>query len=138
MGIFLEFGLFVCFALAIQCHKVHTEYENEGIVHETTVAPNKQKQNQQKPKQQQAQQQPKPNKQKPKSEGKKNKTKMKIVKEHIMEHLNGTINKTKEQMTANEEDFYFFKTHDYDNNNMLDGLEIMLALSHQNSNETGK
>ena len=76
MGIFLEFGLFVCFALAIQCHKVHTEYENEGIVHETTVAPNKQKQNQQKPKQQQAQQQPKPNKQKPKSEGKKNKTKM--------------------------------------------------------------
>jgi hypothetical protein len=133
MGNCLEFVLFVCFALAIQCHKVHPDYENEGIISETTVAPTKQKQNPQKP-----QQKTKQNQQKSISEGKKKKSTIKIVKEHIMEHLNGTINKTKEQMTANEEDFYFFKTHDYDNNNMLDGLEIMMAISHQNINETGK
>ena len=53
-----------------------------------------------------------------------------IDKEHVLEHLDGVINKPKEQMTHEEQNFYYFKLHDYDNNNMLDGLELVSAFVH--------
>lgn len=34
-------------------------------------------------------------------------------------------------MTDRELQFYYFKLHDFDNNFMLDGLEIIKALKHQ-------
>lgn len=40
-------------------------------------------------------------------------------------------------MTEEELQFYYFKLHDFDQNNMLDGLEIIKAIKHQH-NEHGK
>jgi hypothetical protein len=53
-----------------------------------------------------------------------------INKDHVLEHLDGMINKPKEKMTQDEQNFYYFKLHDYDNNNMLDGLELVSAFAH--------
>ena len=53
-----------------------------------------------------------------------------IDKDHVLEHLEGVINKPKDQMTPEEQNFYYFKLHDYDNNNMLDGLELVNAFAH--------
>ena len=50
--------------------------------------------------------------------------------DHVFEHLDGVINKPKEQMTKEEQNFYYFKLHDYDNNNKLDGLELVSAFAH--------
>ena len=58
-----------------------------------------------------------------------------INKDHVLEHLDGVINKPKEKMSQDEQNFYYFKLHDYDNNNMLDGLELVSAFAH---NENGK
>lgn len=57
----------------------------------------------------------------------------KIDKDHVLEHLEGVINKPKDQMTVEEQNFYYFKLHDYDNNNMLDGLELVNAFAHNDS-----
>ncbi|XP_041350617.1 putative mediator of RNA polymerase II transcription subunit 12 isoform X2 [Gigantopelta aegis] len=51
-------------------------------------------------------------------------------REHIQEHLENVIDKPKEQMTDEELEFHYFKMHDYDNNNKLDGVEIGKALTH--------
>jgi len=50
--------------------------------------------------------------------------------EHIMEHLDGKVD-TKEKYSEEELQFHYFKIHDYDDNNMLDGLEIISALTHR-------
>ena len=60
----------------------------------------------------------------------KEQVKSNINPEHISEHLEGVINKPKEQMTQDEQNFYYFKLHDYDNNNKLDGLELVSAFAH--------
>lgn len=50
---------------------------------------------------------------------------------HILEELEHQINtKKKEEMTDEELQFHYFKLHDFDNNNLLDGLEIVKALTH--------
>ena len=49
---------------------------------------------------------------------------------HIMEHLDGKINKPESEMTEEELQFHYFKLHDYDNNNKLDGIEIINAMTH--------
>lgn len=50
---------------------------------------------------------------------------------HILDHLQNVIKtKPKEQMTEEELEFHYFKMHDYDNNNKLDGVEIGKALTH--------
>jgi hypothetical protein len=53
-----------------------------------------------------------------------------INSEHVLEHLDGIINKPRDQMTPEEQNFYYFKLHDYDNNNKLDGLELVSAFAH--------
>ncbi|CAL1539076.1 unnamed protein product [Lymnaea stagnalis] len=51
--------------------------------------------------------------------------------DHILEHLEKVVaTKSKEQMTEEELEFHYFKLHDYDNNNKLDGVEIGKALTH--------
>ncbi|CAG5125133.1 unnamed protein product [Candidula unifasciata] len=51
--------------------------------------------------------------------------------DHILEHLQSVVStKSKEQMTEEELEFHYFKLHDYDNNNKLDGVEIGKALTH--------
>lgn len=49
---------------------------------------------------------------------------------HIMEHLEGVIDKPETDMTPQELQLHYFKMHDYDGNNLLDGLELATAISH--------
>merc|ERR1719166_492204 len=35
-----------------------------------------------------------------------------------------------ENMTEEERDFHYFRLHDFDKNDLLDGLEVLKALSH--------
>ncbi|KAK3605502.1 hypothetical protein CHS0354_004053 [Potamilus streckersoni] len=58
--------------------------------------------------------------------------------EHIKEHLKEVVDKPKEQMTDEELEFHYFKLHDYDNNNKLDGTEITKAITHFHSEEDEK
>jgi len=52
-------------------------------------------------------------------------------KEHMLEHLRNQIgDKDTSDMTPEELQFYYFKQHDYDNNNMLDGIELIQAMTH--------
>ncbi|KFO18449.1 Multiple coagulation factor deficiency protein 2 like protein [Fukomys damarensis] len=50
--------------------------------------------------------------------------------EHIMEHLEGVINKPEATMSPQELQLHYFKMHDYDGNNLLDGLELSTAITH--------
>lgn len=58
--------------------------------------------------------------------------------EHIKEHLKEVVDKPKEQMTDEELEFHYFKLHDYDNNNKLDGTEITKAITHFHNDEDEK
>ncbi|XP_075781523.1 multiple coagulation factor deficiency protein 2 isoform X2 [Pelodiscus sinensis] len=51
-------------------------------------------------------------------------------KDHIMEHLEGVIDKPESEMSPQELQLHYFKMHDYDGNNLLDGLELATAISH--------
>ncbi|XP_043846129.1 multiple coagulation factor deficiency protein 2 isoform X2 [Dromiciops gliroides] len=59
-------------------------------------------------------------------------------KEHIMEHLEGVIEKTESEMSPQELQLHYFKMHDYDGNNLLDGLELATAISHVHKEEGGE
>jgi len=50
--------------------------------------------------------------------------------EHINEHLQNQAKVNVSAMSPEELEFHYFKLHDYDNNTMLDGLEIFKALTH--------
>jgi len=61
-------------------------------------------------------------------------------KEHLKEDLDGIIDKNPEEMTNEELQFHYFRQHDYDGDNMLDGNEIVMSLFHHaknNPNEQG-
>ena len=51
-------------------------------------------------------------------------------KEHLKEDLDGIIDKKPEEMTPEELQFHYFRQHDYDGDNMLDGNEIVMSLFH--------
>ncbi|XP_015671891.1 multiple coagulation factor deficiency protein 2 isoform X1 [Protobothrops mucrosquamatus] len=51
-------------------------------------------------------------------------------KDHIMEHLDGVVDKPEAEMSPQELQLHYFKMHDYDGNNLLDGLELATAISH--------
>jgi hypothetical protein len=53
---------------------------------------------------------------------------------HIHEHLDGVIDQ-KDDYTEEEMQFHYFKSHDYDNNNKLDGIELISALTHYHKGE---
>lgn len=44
-------------------------------------------------------------------------------------------NKNVSEMSDEEKSFYYFKIHDTDNNNNLDGLEMIKAAMHRHGNE---
>lgn len=56
-------------------------------------------------------------------------------KDHIMEHLDGVIDKPESEMSPQELQLHYFKMHDYDGNNLLDGLELATAISHVHKEE---
>ena len=51
---------------------------------------------------------------------------------HIREHMKEMMDGDEDLMLDDDEamDFHYFKIHDYDNNNKLDGLELAAALTH--------
>ncbi|UJR23716.1 hypothetical protein I4U23_026697 [Adineta vaga] len=49
---------------------------------------------------------------------------------HMKHDLEQQINKPVEQMTLEEQNFYYFKLHDTNNDNRLDGLEVIAAFDH--------
>ncbi|XP_049640338.1 multiple coagulation factor deficiency protein 2 [Suncus etruscus] len=55
--------------------------------------------------------------------------------EHIMEHLEGVINKPETEMSPQELQLHYFKMHDYDGNSLLDGLELSIAITHVHKEE---
>lgn len=57
--------------------------------------------------------------------------------DHIMEHLEGVIDKPESDMTPQELQLHYFKMHDYDGNNLLDGLELATAITHVHKEERG-
>ncbi|XP_064174362.1 multiple coagulation factor deficiency protein 2 isoform X1 [Anguilla rostrata] len=59
-------------------------------------------------------------------------------KEHIMEHLDGVIDKPESDMSPQELQLHYFKMHDYDGNNLLDGLELATAITHVHKEERGE
>ncbi|KAG7274731.1 hypothetical protein CRUP_035522 [Coryphaenoides rupestris] len=58
--------------------------------------------------------------------------------DHIMEHLEGVIEKPEKEMSAQELQLHYFKMHDYDGNNLLDGLELATAITHVQKEEGGE
>lgn len=54
---------------------------------------------------------------------------------HIKEHLKDVVDKPKEEMSEEELEFHYFKLHDYDKNNKLDGVEIVKAITHFHADE---
>lgn len=58
--------------------------------------------------------------------------------DHIMEHLEGVIDKPEKDMTPQELQLHYFKMHDYDGNNLLDGLELATAITHVHKEERGE
>lgn len=58
--------------------------------------------------------------------------------DHIMEHLEGVIDKPEKDMTPQELQLHYFKMHDYDGNNLLDGLELATAITHVHREERGE
>ncbi|KAL4239102.1 Multiple coagulation factor deficiency protein 2 [Mactra antiquata] len=58
--------------------------------------------------------------------------------EHIKEHLKEVVDKPKEEMSEEELEFHYFKLHDYDSNNRLDGTEITKAITHFHEEETSE
>ncbi|KAL6101571.1 mcfd2 [Pungitius sinensis] len=59
-------------------------------------------------------------------------------KDHIMEHLEGVIDQPEKEMTPQELQLHYFKMHDYDGNNLLDGLELATAITHVHKEEGGE
>ena len=43
-----------------------------------------------------------------------------------------------EKMTEEERDFHYFRLHDFDQNNLLDGLEVFKALVHEHEHGSGE
>ena len=60
---------------------------------------------------------------------------MNFFSSHIQHDLQGQINKPVEQMTPEEQSFYYFKLHDTNNDNRLDGLEVIAAFDHVHDEE---
>ncbi|XP_069090127.1 multiple coagulation factor deficiency protein 2 isoform X2 [Pleurodeles waltl] len=55
-----------------------------------------------------------------------------------MDHLDGVIDKPEQEMSSQELQLHYFKMHDLDGNNLLDGLELAAAISHVHKEEGGQ
>lgn len=56
---------------------------------------------------------------------------------HLKEHLEGISDKKPEDMSEQELQFHYFKLHDTDGNNKLDGLELVHAITHYHGEMPG-
>ena len=58
---------------------------------------------------------------------------------HIREHMKDYMDQPDELKLDDQEamEFHYFKLHDYDNNNTLDGLELGAAMTHYEDHREG-
>lgn len=55
---------------------------------------------------------------------------------HLKEELHGgPVNKSVEEMNTEELQFHYFRQHDFDHNDKLDGSELVVSLSHHQQQE---
>jgi len=59
-------------------------------------------------------------------------------REHIMKDMEGVVNKPESEMSQEELQFHYFKLHDSNNDNLLDGWELMFALNHEDHKTEAK
>lgn len=59
-------------------------------------------------------------------------------REHIMKDMEGIVNKPESEMSQEELQFHYFKLHDSNNDNLLDGWELMFALNHEDHKTEAK
>ena len=52
------------------------------------------------------------------------------VKNHLELELESFNSDSLEKMTEEERDYHYFRLHDFDKNDLLDGLEVLKAMSH--------
>ena len=57
---------------------------------------------------------------------------------HIKEHLQEFTDVKEDNLNDDNLQFHYFKVHDYDNNDKLDGIELANAMSHYHDEETGE
>lgn len=57
-------------------------------------------------------------------------------KDHIMKDMEGVVNKPESEMSQEELQFHYFKLHDSNNDNLLDGWELMFALNHDHNDSS--
>jgi len=58
---------------------------------------------------------------------------------HIKEHVQQLLTEEELKTLSKEQlEFYYFKLHDYDNNNKLDGLEMLGAMTHYRHKKDGE
>ena len=53
-----------------------------------------------------------------------------VLSSHIKEHLKDVTDVKQEPMSDEDLQFHYFKLHDYDDNNKLDGIELGNAMTH--------
>ncbi|XP_077967825.1 multiple coagulation factor deficiency protein 2 homolog isoform X1 [Styela clava] len=59
-------------------------------------------------------------------------------KVHLQEDLAGHIDKKVEEMNQDELQFHYFRQHDYDKNERLDGNELMMSITHHQHSGSGE
>jgi len=59
-------------------------------------------------------------------------------KDHIIADMEGVLNKPESEMSQEELQFHYFKLHDSNNDNLLDGWELMFALNHDHKDANEK
>ncbi|KAI0988440.1 hypothetical protein GJ496_000213 [Pomphorhynchus laevis] len=52
---------------------------------------------------------------------------------HIMHDIEEVMEKPKARLTRDEEDYYFFILHDYNKDNLLDGVELLKGYMHEHA-----
>lgn len=59
-------------------------------------------------------------------------------KDHIKEHLKEEINLKDENLSDADMQFHYFKAHDNDNDDKLDGIELANAMAHYHDEDAGE
>lgn len=73
----------------------------------------------------------------PHARTKRSEDKIEEDKAHLSEELEAAFSREViENMTAEERDYHYFRIHDFDKNDLLDGLEVFKAIIHEHEHDT--
>ena len=73
----------------------------------------------------------------PHARTKRSEEKIEEDKVHLSEELEAAFSREAiENMTTEERDYHYFRIHDFDKNDLLDGLEVFKAIIHEHEHDT--